>query len=232
MGRNISPRVVTDGLVFYIDFANPKSVTGNVVNDMCPRNITVTLTNASNNTLVVANGYAEFSPASESTQSTYYNIANTYFNDIRNEQTVECCVWSSSYPSGGNRLVSSRITETGQPLGYNMGAASIGTEVNSGGTWRTTSYGIQNTYNTWVHVTQTTSNTANVMITYVNGANVGATSIPGTLANGGGFLVGKGFYGGDRYSAGRVSFLKVYSRALTPEEIKQNFNALRGRFGI
>lgn len=31
---------------------------------------------------------------------------------------------------------------------------------------------------------------------------------------------------------GNVYFLKIYNRALTPEEIQQNFNATRGRFGL
>ena len=40
---------------------------------------------------------------------------------------------------------------------------------------------------------------------------------------------------GDRaseYLVGNVSSLKFYNKALTASEISQNFNALRGRFGI
>lgn len=226
------PEIVNANLVFHIDFNNSKSITGNVVTDMGSRSIPVTLINASNNTLVVANGYAEFTSASESTQSTYYSIANTYFNTIKNEITMECCIWASDVPTGGNRVVSTRISETGDFLGFNMSATGIGVEITSNNAWRTTSFGIANSTNNWVHVTQTTSNSANVTITYVNASNVGAIAIPGELSNGGGFLLGKGFYGGDRYPKGRVAYLKVYDKVLTPQEIKQNFNAMRGRFGI
>jgi hypothetical protein len=31
---------------------------------------------------------------------------------------------------------------------------------------------------------------------------------------------------------GDMSLLKIYEKALTVDEIKQNFNALRGRYGI
>jgi hypothetical protein len=228
------PETTSSNLVFCIDFSNPRSVNTTTlsVTDLGPRNITVTLTNASNNTVTIANGYAQFSPAGQQIQSTYYNISNTYFNDIRNEITMELCVWSANVPDGGSRLVSTRTTETGSPIGYSISNTGIGVEINSGGVWRTTSYGITNGTNNWIHVMQTTSNTNNVVITYVNGANVGAMAIPGTLANGNGFLIGRGFYGGDRYPVGRVSYLKVYDRVLSPGEVKQNFNAMRARFGI
>jgi hypothetical protein len=34
------------------------------------------------------------------------------------------------------------------------------------------------------------------------------------------------------YMAGRLSSLAVYNRALSATEILQNFNALRGRYGV
>jgi len=226
------PEIAESNLVFAIDFNNPKSISGNTLTDMCSRKIPVTLVNASNNTLTIANGYAQFNPASATTQSTYYSIANTYFNDIKNEMTIETCVYVSDYPVGGNRLISPRIAETGQSIGFNMGNGAIGYEVNSDGTWRTGTFTVSNTTNNWIHVTQTTSNSANVTIVYVNGKKVGERAIPGVLANGGGFLIGRGYYGGVIYSTGRVSFLKVYDKSLSAAEIQRNFNATRGRFGI
>jgi hypothetical protein len=41
-----------------------------------------------------------------------------------------------------------------------------------------------------------------------------------------------GSYGSSRYFSGFISSPSVYNRALTPEEIKQNFFAYRGRYGI
>lgn len=37
---------------------------------------------------------------------------------------------------------------------------------------------------------------------------------------------------GDRYFPGNISAVQVYDRQLTDAEVKQNFNALRGRFEI
>ena len=226
------PKITSANLVFHVDFANRKSVSGNNLIDLMSRKIPVTLVNPGNNTLSIANGHATFTPSTESTQSSYYSIANTYFNNIKNEMTVEACVYASSFPVGGSRIISPRVNETGSSIGFNIGNGNIGYEVNHGGSWKTGSFSKSGTSNSWLHITQTTSNTANVMITYINGSNVGAVSIPGTLADGGGFLIGLGYYGGAKYSAGKVAYLKVYNRSLTESEIKQNFNALRGRFGI
>ena len=37
---------------------------------------------------------------------------------------------------------------------------------------------------------------------------------------------------GGRYWNGKISNFKTYNRVLTAAEIQQNFNALRGRFGL
>ena len=38
--------------------------------------------------------------------------------------------------------------------------------------------------------------------------------------------------GGSGYFAGEIPIVKIYNRVLTAAEVEQNFNALRGRFGI
>lgn len=67
---------------------------------------------------------------------------------------------------------------------------------------------------------------------YINGVEVASDSQTGTIAtNSGGMTIGE--YGGGAYRYnGSINVVKVYNRALTQEEIQQNFNALRGRYGI
>ena len=38
--------------------------------------------------------------------------------------------------------------------------------------------------------------------------------------------------GADKFMDGSISNFRLYNKALTLEEVKQNFNALRGRFGV
>lgn len=47
--------------------------------------------------------------------------------------------------------------------------------------------------------------------------------------NSGNFLIGTD---GGNYGGGEISCVQLYNRALSEDEIKQNFNALRGRFGL
>lgn len=71
---------------------------------------------------------------------------------------------------------------------------------------------------------------------YINGVQVNSdaqTGVIDTNANGvsigayGGFNGGRGYY----YN-GSIAIVRVYNRVLSAAEVKQNFEALRGRFGI
>jgi len=71
---------------------------------------------------------------------------------------------------------------------------------------------------------------------YINGTLVNSDAQSGTIATDtGGMSIGVyGGYSGVRgyYYNGNLAACKIYNRALTASEISQNFNALRGRFGI
>ena len=51
------------------------------------------------------------------------------------------------------------------------------------------------------------------------------------LISGQNFRIGE-LYTGDRYLNGKVYTTRLYNRALSASEVEQNFNALRGRYGI
>lgn len=71
---------------------------------------------------------------------------------------------------------------------------------------------------------------------YINGSLVASDSTTGTIpSNSGGMSVGA--YGGfdgpyGYYLDGEISIVRVYNRVLTAQEIQQNFNATRRRYGI
>jgi hypothetical protein len=73
-------------------------------------------------------------------------------------------------------------------------------------------------------------------IMYINGvfasstATFGITTLPAVASA---YLtIGNNHPGGDEMLNGRVGLARVYSRVLTLAEIKQNFNAYRGRYGV
>jgi hypothetical protein len=107
-----------------------------------------------------------------------------------------------------------------------------------GGTQRTIETATNLSLNTWYHATFTTSyDGANTtMKTYTNGVETTTGTFAGTQGNySNPFMIGDGNNGSNTSwypFQGRISNVKVYNRALTAAEIRQNFNASRGRFGI
>jgi hypothetical protein len=230
------PEIVNSGIGFFVDFSNSKSINGTTLTDISSNKIPVSLTNPLSNTLSIENGYAVFSPSDVGATATFYTISNSYFNTIKNEMSLETCMYAFQN-FGDNqyvRGVSPRTTETGSPLGFSIGSSNITAEVNTNLGWNVSSASSSLIgYNKWVFVTQTTSVIENSFKTYINGQLILNRSLNGGIPNGGnGILIGRGFYAGIRNYSGRVSFVRVYNRALTAQEIQQNFNATRSRYGI
>jgi hypothetical protein len=84
--------------------------------------------------------------------------------------------------------------------------------------------------NVW-HQVVYVNNTNETGIIYIDGKNEvsGSSSISGANYFSPDYI-GRGY--SNRYFQGSISICKFYDRALTPQEIQQNFNALRGRFSI
>lgn len=226
MAFNYSPKIVTDGLVLYLDAANTNSyVSGSTTwNDISRSGINSTLFNgpafsSANGGSIVFDGVDDFGrlPANNGLQPSA-------------ELTLE--VWFKS--SGSNSRIQGLLY-----LNYGTGLrlepnGAIHTRVYSAGSLQifiTTS-----TYfnNLWNQVILTIN--SNTAILYVNSTLVDQYSIVydgsspfntsiggvGTDANDG---VNRGLYG-------NLSIARVYNKVLTPTEILQNYNATKTRFGL
>lgn len=235
MGIAYNPSAVSAGLAFSVDFNNIKNINGTTLTDVFKYPITIS--NVASNTLTVSNGYAEFNPTDLTSAATFYSISNTYFNTIASEMSVETTIYPIESLGGTAnyvRPISPRVTETGSPLGFGLGTSSITTEINTTTGWNVagTSSAQITGYNKWYHIVQTTSVATFTMRTYINGVLVRNQPFTGTPNGGGGFLIGRGYYGGVANYKGRVGIFKVYNRALTDAEVQQNFTSVRGRYGL
>lgn len=81
-----------------------------------------------------------------------------------------------------------------------------------------------------------TRNSSGSVILYKNGVQVNSGTLTGSIPVGPNFRIGAdtnsaGGVGGERLN-GKIYTQLVYNRALSAEEITQNFNAFRGRFGL
>ena len=105
------------------------------------------------------------------------------------------------------------------------------------GDFYTNTIAMTNAYNTWMEITCIIDWSTLQFQVYKNGAFVNSRAItigthvftnPNLVSIGGNRATGNS----SDYLKGRISSVKVYNRALTATEIRQNFEALRGRYGI
>jgi hypothetical protein len=217
MSFNYSPKIITDGLVLYLDAANRNSYpgTGSVWTDLSRSGINGTLTNmgstgysSSNNGVIVFDGTND------------YVIHNSL--DLG---TV--CSWGLwvkyNTLSGSQVLLGSNIANY-----YSLFFLSTVFYVYYGGTGSAQlSYPTGLSANTWYNIFLT-RNGLTITI-YLNGVSIG-TMTGGSSSLSTIFSV----IGAERPGAyvfnGNISNVSVYNRALSTSEVLQNYNALKGRY--
>jgi hypothetical protein len=226
--------IVTDGLVLSLDAANVKSyITGSTTwRDMSGNNIISTLVNPG--TASFSNNTINFTPSSSfNSTASFYSITDSRISSLTTELTLETWVNPSVVAQNTTRPVSPRIDERGSPLGFSLGSNIITYELNTSTGWGTGNVSNSNiAAGRWVHVMQTTSDSAKSFRTYVNGVLVANLTFTGTPNSGGGLLIGRGFYGGIQNYNGFVSIVRYYNRVLSADEVLQNYNATKSRYNL
>ena len=243
MGLSHSPRIVTDGLVFCVDAANPRSYpsTNNEWNDLTP--------NGYNGQLINGASYNQ-----EGNGSMFFDGSNDYVSGVANLGNVSLDVsdkftvsfWMNSITSARgagiiNISTSSNATalviwQQPELAGY---IACIARQTDSSNLFTSEGGDGSLPNNEWRYCTFVKNgNAASNLDWYFNGVE--------TLAFGWNYRYR--FYGntpdvdtdgeiklGDseirnRYLNAYIANLQIYNRTLTDDEIKQNYNATRGRF--
>jgi hypothetical protein len=223
MSLSHGPSVVTQGLVLALDAADRNSYpgSGTTWTDLSGRGNTGTLTNgptysSSNGGSIVFDGVDDKVTFPNNTISTSAGM------------TVE--VWFKTSSGTKYQDIFDLDDSYGVWIVTNYSSSGkINTSFNTiGAGYMTADY----VANNWYQVVLSGSGTSNFM--YLNGVQVATASQ--TVASSINLNTARiGNVDGDRaseYLVGNVSCLKLYNRALTAQEISQNFNALRGRFGI
>jgi hypothetical protein len=162
-----------------------------------------------------------------------YITASTKFPTITNEWTVETWVKpAASQPTNNNDIWGNHGAYDGFCL-QNIGTGTQYAAFYGNGTawqgWPSLTFNL--TVSVWqcITVTRTTTNT---LVIYLNGVQVNSMSVTGNMATGAvDFMIGQGYSGATRTWSGEIATTSVYGRGLTSNEVVQNFNALRGRFG-
>lgn len=210
---------------------------GSVFRDLSGNSNIGTLTN--NPTYINSNGGALNFSHTELKHITFSNTSSLQFLN-RSPYTLESWVYPTRNPGANNwtGIFDRESTFSGSRDGYNiyfLGSATTNTFFTAerfvAGVAVSSSVTLNESIsvNNWSHIVATYDGTT--LSLYRNGNLVGTpATTTGNITNTSKALT-IGVRGG-QYFAGNISNAKIYNKALTVSEIQQNFNALRGRFGI
>lgn len=249
-----SPKIVTDGLVLALDAGNTKSYTsgsttwydksGNGYNETLINGPTFSSANGGSIVFDGTNDYAQYSSRSLNTEFQYSSsftievvakiMENTSYGYLINNRALTD---GNGTPYAGWGLLQGE----GILIGF------IGGYPSSTYDWRNTNISTTDYTNAvfgkWAHIVWTNGGTLNDGKIYLNGNNATSQSYDNNTPpyvinyNGNqkitlGMSPADGGGSGDWFLSGSISCARVYNRALSAPEIQQNFNALRGRYGI
>lgn len=234
MGINHQGSIVTDGLVLCLDAANPKSYsgTGNTWFDLSGNSNHGTLTNSptynsENKGSLVFDGINDYGQIANSSST------NSFINQISVEITFKYLTTAGggNYPS---LLMKSTTNSWNDGFGFYWYNGNFAFYINAWNTYKA-EFVISGSIPlaTYCGV----YNGSNVLL-YKNGSLlVTGSALSANIINSSSRLfLGCGTGAGTNlpgyYSNSVIYNTKIYNRALSESEIKQNFNATRGRYGI
>lgn len=226
MAFNFSPKIITDGLIMLVDAANPVSyVNGKTVwKDLTQYKndgnlINAPTFNAANGGSIVFDGSNDF--VNFGKVPTFNNVNNFTFSVAFN--STQSATFRGIFGEG---VENNTNTVTG--VRYTL-------ELNSGYIRWWVLNSIKDTsvaYNDgkW-HICTITQDSSGNYKCYVDGIERVSTTQTAISLGVESFAIGSWHNISYTY-AGKVAFLHVYNRVLSIGEVLQNFNALKGRFGI
>ena len=221
MATFYSPRMITNGLVFFVDAANTRSYPGSGTSwyDLSGNGNTGTLTNgptfsSTNGGMIVYDGSNDYIDTGKTASNLGIYDAN---------YTFYCWVYPTDLTSDRTMFGTDQTsTRMGLHLVFRSGAIYQGHYASdfSAGSVST---------NTWYNIAYTYTQSSGTATIYKNGVSQGSGTISSFIGTTN-ILLGR-WAGGYTFS-GNGAVYGIYNRALTATEISQNFNAIRTRFGI
>jgi hypothetical protein len=233
------PNIIRDGLVLYLDAGNIKSYPGSGTNwfDLSNKGNNGTLINGptfdSNNFgSIDFDGVDDRVDIPNNQQLSDDIFSNSLFS------TLECWVNIREFKNWtcmiNKAFGGSYSNTTGPGLWSNINGYQfvIGTGVGGNPTGGSKRIDFTANINQWYYIVGTVN--GNVARMYVNGSLHGTnTSTVNTIEqNTSPIVIGARCTTCTPYLDGNIGFIKIYNKELTPEEILQNYNATKSRFGL
>jgi hypothetical protein len=226
MGSSYNPAIVTDGLVLCLDAANQRSYpkSGTTWSDLAG-STDGTFSNMDDTNFISDNkGYLVFDGANESV------LLNVAPNDL-----VPTGVGGNGGPATISAWFNSDTVHQGMIFG-NGNTNRFYIETYNGPYGYTAHWGFGDTNNattgsafiqTGVWYNYTATYDGNTAKGYLNGINTDSSNIYAQVY-GGSMKIGQ--WSGNLYFNGKVASASIYKRALTADEVRQNYEATVGRY--
>lgn len=223
--------IVTNGLVLCLDAGNTKSYpgTGTTWTDLSGLGNNGTLTNGPT--------YSSANSGSLVFDGTNDNVSfGEKLNQTTSNFSMSAWVKSTSTAAGNNNgIIYKKYTGYSYIAGYrlNMPNGAFDVEIADGTSHSQLTAGSGYNNGTWWNVTATIIRGSSLNL-YANGVLIGtaAQTFTTTIDSTGTPFCLASLAGQYHIYAGSMSYVSMYNRALSASEITQNFNALRGRYGI
>jgi hypothetical protein len=227
MGTYYNPRIVTDGLVLALDAGNAKSYpgTGSTWFDLSGNRRNATLINSPSFSggIFTFDGVNQYASIANNIQFGSISFSIEMVLKVPNTAYEALFSWNGDAFNTDAKGLNARYRSPGNNIEYALNDGSgIATRLQ---TYPSPLYTFMNL--TFVH------NFNGVISSYVNG--VFSSSVDYTSSGNASFTdTYELVLARDSNDYGNIllSQFKVYNRALSASEVKQNFNAIRGRYGI
>lgn len=224
MSYNNGPKIVTNGLVLYLDAGSVKSYpgSGTAWTDLSGNNNNGTLINgptysSSNKGSIVFDGIND-----------YVNCGNNNSINLSGNFSICCWIYLNATPTLGQIIVEKGIYGNTDEYGLVLSGIStngISIQCNNSFFYSNSTFPIQK----WTFIAGTLSSTTGIY--YQNGI-VAATGSLTPPTTGSGVLYLSYRPSTSFYFNGRIASTQIYNRALSANEVSQNYNATKGRYNL
>jgi len=222
MGLSHSPKVISDGLVLYLDATNTRSYsgTGSSWYDLSVYGNNSTLVSSPT---FINNKYGQLA-FNGSTQ--YATVPHT--STLWNGQTFTLSLWAKKTGTGNAGVSAIMISKDTNYLEHSYNGKTMASFRNSANAQFLLYGNTSASYNEWRHYAVTYDGTMGVL--YENGAATGSTTLAMTVSSTSNPL-NIGRWDGTSYNLnGCIAGAMVYNRALNADEILQNYNATKYKY--
>lgn len=220
MSNQYGPRIVTNGLVLCLDAGNSKSYpgSGTVWYDLSENNRNATI----NGNPIFSNGYFTVDADSK-----YFSLLNTGLIPRTNNFTYSCWINFSSFDGADTIFENGSWPDTLLfRYEYNNGI-KVFAESSLRGTFNWVA-----TANQWYNIVFLRNN--NIASCYINNILTGtpfSMNLDIDLVNTS-FWIMRSRHTSNQFTNGKIASFMVYNIALSANEVSQNYNAIKGRFGL